>query len=85
MATQRTYEGFFLGCMMLALGTAIFKPGIQGTLAQSTSKKNSSVGWGLFYWLVTWARPSGRRSRGTHGKGGRGCFMAAPPSPRSTS
>jgi hypothetical protein len=40
------------GCLVLALGTAIFKPGIQGTLAQSMSKKNSSVGWGLFYWLV---------------------------------
>lgn len=52
MATQRSYPGFFFGCLMLALGTAVFKPGIQGTLAQSTSKKNSSVGWGLFYWLV---------------------------------
>ncbi len=52
MGTQRSYPGFFLACMVLALGTAIFKPGIQGTLAQSTSKRNSSVGWGLFYWLV---------------------------------
>ncbi|MEZ4297424.1 MAG: MFS transporter [Polyangiaceae bacterium] len=52
MATLRSYGGFFAGCMFLALGTAIFKPGIQGTLAQSTSKRNSSVGWGLFYWLV---------------------------------
>lgn len=52
MATQRSYEGFLLGCLVLALGTATFKPGIQGTLAQSTSKQNSSVGWGLFYWLV---------------------------------
>ena len=52
MANLRSYAGFFFGCLVLALGTAIFKPGIQGTLAQSTSKKNSSVGWGLFYWLV---------------------------------
>ncbi len=70
MATQRTYEGFFLGCMMLALGTAIFKPGIQGTLAQSTSKKNSSVGWGLFYWLVNVGAAIGPPFAGyLHGKG----------------
>ena len=52
MANLRSYPGFFFGCLVLALGTAIFKPGIQGTLAQSMSKRNSSVGWGLFYWLV---------------------------------
>jgi len=52
MGSLRSYPGFFLSCLVLALGTAIFKPGIQGTLAQSTSKRNSSVGWGLFYWLV---------------------------------
>jgi proton-dependent oligopeptide transporter, POT family len=70
MATQRSYWGFFLGCMMLALGTAIFKPGIQGTLAQSTSKKNSSVGWGLFYWLVNVGAAIGPPLAGIlHGKG----------------
>jgi dipeptide/tripeptide permease len=52
MATQRSYDGFLLGVVVLATGTALFKPGIQGSLAQSMSKKNSSVGWGLFYWLV---------------------------------
>jgi POT family proton-dependent oligopeptide transporter len=52
MANMRSYAGFFFACLVLALGTAIFKPGIQGTLAQSMSKKNSSVGWGFFYWLV---------------------------------
>jgi len=31
MATQRSYEGFFIGTMILATGTAIFKPGIQGS------------------------------------------------------
>ncbi len=52
MATQHTYTGFLVGVIFLATGTALFKPGIQGTLAQSTDKRNSSVGWGLFYWLV---------------------------------
>jgi MFS family permease len=52
MANLRSYAGFFAACLCLALGTALFKPGLQGTLAQSMSKANSSVGWGLFYWLV---------------------------------
>ena len=52
MATQRSYWGFFVGTMVLATGTAIFKPGIQGSLAQSLDRGNSSKGWGIFYWLV---------------------------------
>jgi dipeptide/tripeptide permease len=52
MANMRTYNGFFAACLLLGVGTALFKPALQGTLAQSMSKKNSSVGWGFFYWLV---------------------------------
>jgi len=52
MATQREFWPFFAGCCTLALGTAIFKPGVQGTMCQSLTKKNSSVGWGTFYMLV---------------------------------
>ena len=52
MATQTSYWGFFLGTMLLATGTAIFKPGIQGSLAQNLREGNSSQGWGIFYWLV---------------------------------
>ena len=52
MATQRTFWGFFIGTMVLALGTAQFKPGIQGSIAQHLNDENSSKGWGTFYWLV---------------------------------
>lgn len=52
MATQREYWPFLFSCCVLALGTAIFKPGIQGTLVRSISKENSSVGWGTFYMVV---------------------------------
>lgn len=52
MATQTTYTGFFIGALTLAAGTAIFKPGIQGTIAQTLHKENSSLGWSLFYQLV---------------------------------
>lgn len=52
MANLRTFAGFFAAVMLLSVGTALFKPALQGTLAQSMTKTNSSVGWGLFYWLV---------------------------------
>ena len=70
MATQRSYAGFSAGCLVLALGTAVFKPGLQGSLAQSMDKKNSSVGWGLFYWLVNVGAAIGPPFAGwLHGKG----------------
>ncbi len=46
------FGGFFWGCMFLAAGTAIFKPGVQGTLAATLKASNASVGWGIFYQLV---------------------------------
>ena len=52
MATQTSYTGFFAGCLVLAAGTAIFKPGIQGSLAQTMKRGTSSVGWSLFYQCV---------------------------------
>lgn len=52
MAVSHTYWPFFTGAMLLATGTALFKPGIQGSLAQNLTKANGSVGWGIFYWLV---------------------------------
>lgn len=52
MAFFTTYWGFFAGAIVLATGTAIFKPGIQGTLVKSTSRLNSSVAWGIFYQTV---------------------------------
>ena len=47
-----TYWGFVIGAMVLALGTGIFKPGIQGTLANVTNERNSSMAWGVFYQTV---------------------------------
>ncbi len=46
------YHAFFLAIMVLATGTAFFKPGLQGSLAGTLTKETSSVGWGLFYWVV---------------------------------
>ena len=52
MAWLPTYWGFFAGAMFLAIGTAVFKPGIQGTLIRSTTRRNSSMAWGIFYQTV---------------------------------
>ena len=52
MAFFPSYWGFFAGALLLATGTAIFKPGIQGTLVNSTRRENSSMAWGVFYQTV---------------------------------
>ena len=39
------------GCT-IGVGTAIFKPPVQGTVAKSLNEKNSGFGFGLFYWVV---------------------------------
>ena len=52
MAMFPSYWGFFAGASLLALGTGLFKPGIQGTLVKSTTKENSTMAWGVFYQTV---------------------------------
>lgn len=52
MTQQHTFWGFFIACMMVATGTAIFKPGIQGIVANSTTSQNASLAWGMFYMIV---------------------------------
>jgi MFS family permease len=52
MAFFPTFNGFFVGAIILATGTAIFKPGIQGTLVKATTRENSSMAWGIFYQTV---------------------------------
>jgi dipeptide/tripeptide permease len=52
MAFMHSYQGMFYGIVVLAIGTAFFKPAVQGSLAQNLDKSNASLGWGLFYWVV---------------------------------
>jgi MFS family permease len=52
MAFFPTFWGFFAGAVVLAFGTGIFKPGIQGTLVKATNRHNSSMAWGVFYQTV---------------------------------
>ena len=52
MAFLHSYYGFFAGILVLATGTAFFKPALQGSIAQNLTAKTSSLGWGIFYWVV---------------------------------
>ncbi|MCL4503243.1 MAG: MFS transporter [Deltaproteobacteria bacterium] len=52
MATQRAFWPFFMGCLLLAAGTAVFKPPVWGTFAKTLTDKTSGVGWGFFYMII---------------------------------
>ena len=52
MAFAHSYGGFFAAVVILAVGTAFFKPSLKGGLAQGLDKGNSSLGWGVFYWIA---------------------------------
>jgi MFS family permease len=52
MAWFHSFAGFFAGALLLAFGTAIFKPGLQGTLVRASNRRNSSMAWGIYYQTV---------------------------------
>jgi len=43
---------FLTAACCVGLGTAIFKPPCHGTVAKTTTEATSSMGWGIFYWVV---------------------------------
>ncbi|WP_020400438.1 MFS transporter [Kordiimonas gwangyangensis] len=47
-----SFWGFMAGAVVLAFGTGIFKPGLQGTIVKATNRQNSSIAWGVFYQTV---------------------------------
>ncbi|MGC6492704.1 MAG: MFS transporter [Myxococcota bacterium] len=49
---EHVYFWFTAGALLLALGTAIFKPGLQGVIATQLDKSNDALGWSVFYQLV---------------------------------
>jgi MFS family permease len=54
MAMAGGFWTMLIGTQLLACGTGLFKPGIQGTMAHSIAKSpgTDSMGWGLFYQSV---------------------------------
>ncbi|MBI5060236.1 MFS transporter [candidate division KSB1 bacterium] len=43
---------FFMAFLFVAVGAAIFKPVVVGTVARTTDETNSSMGFGIFYMMV---------------------------------
>ena len=48
----KTFPTFFLAFMLVAMGAAMFKPVIIGTVTKTTNDKTSSLGFGIFYMMV---------------------------------
>lgn len=52
LGVATTFWGFFMIFLLVAIGAAMFKPAITGTIARTTTEKTSSFGWGIFYMVV---------------------------------
>lgn len=48
----QTFGTFFMSFLFVAVGAAIFKPVVVGTVARTTDATNSSMGFGIFYMMV---------------------------------
>ncbi len=49
---SNTYTGVFLSLILMVTGAGFFKPIISGTIARSTDSRNSSLGFGIYYWAI---------------------------------
>lgn len=47
-----SYVPVFLSLILMVIGAGFFKPVISGTIARTTDESNSSLGFGIFYWVI---------------------------------
>ena len=47
-----SYPFVFASLLIMAIGAGFFKPIISGTIAHETDSKNSSIGFGIYYWSI---------------------------------
>jgi len=52
LATQMNFELFLTGIILLGIGSGIFKPSVQGSIAGQLNEKSSSFGWGIYFMLL---------------------------------
>jgi hypothetical protein len=52
MANAHGFWTMLAAACLVGLGTAIFKPPVQGSVAKSLNEGNSGLGFGIFYWMV---------------------------------
>ncbi len=48
----KEYGLVFVSLIVMAFGAGTFKPIISGTIARVTDEKNSTLGFGIFYWTI---------------------------------
>lgn len=46
------YWTVFAALLLMVCGAGFFKPLISGTIARTTNKQNSTLGFGIFYWAI---------------------------------
>ncbi|HEY3355186.1 MAG TPA: MFS transporter [Polyangia bacterium] len=47
-----TFGLVFLGLLVMATGSGLFKPIVSGTIARTTTEHTSSLGFGIYYWMI---------------------------------
>ena len=52
LGQPRGFWGFFFVFLLVAIGAALFKPVVIGTVSRTTNDETSSVGFGIFYLMV---------------------------------
>ncbi len=52
LSHARSYELVFFLLLMVAVGGALFKPTLTGTISRTTNEQTSSLGFGIYYLLV---------------------------------
>ncbi|MFA6569907.1 MAG: MFS transporter, partial [Bacteroidota bacterium] len=53
LTSQMTaYFAVYASLVIMGLGAGTFKPVISGTIARVTDEKNSTLGFGIFYWTI---------------------------------
>jgi POT family proton-dependent oligopeptide transporter len=53
LVSQSTeYALVFASLVVMGIGAGAFKPMISGTIARTTTEKNSTLGFGIFYWSI---------------------------------
>jgi dipeptide/tripeptide permease len=52
LGQAHSYIGFFMVFLLVAVGAAIFKPVVVGTVARTTNEETSAMGFGIFYMMV---------------------------------
>lgn len=55
LGSTRELPVFIAGVIILGIGSGMFKPTVQGAIADTLDRKNSSIGWGLYVMLINLA------------------------------